>query len=57
MRQVYIRGGRVHILGFHAAEIVAQGRSAVMEGKGGLAKDMTGAVFHRSYLATAVFRR
>src|SRR4029077_10848589 len=41
-------GGPRAELGFHSAQIVAQGCWAMMEGKGCQAKEMAGAVFHRS---------
>jgi hypothetical protein len=42
-------GGPGAQLGFHSAQIVAQGRRAMMEGKGCKAKEMTDAIFHCSY--------
>src|SRR5260370_33814822 len=48
-------GGPGTQLGFHPAQIVAQGRRAMMEGKGCQAKEMAGAIFHRSHSSPQQF--
>src|SRR5260370_16803262 len=48
-------GGPGTQLGFHSTQIVAQGRRAMMEGKGCQAKEMAGAIFHRSHSSPQQF--
>jgi hypothetical protein len=44
------RGGSLGAqLAFHSAQIVAQRRWAMMEGKSCQAKELAGTIFHRSY--------
>jgi len=48
-------GGPGAELSFHSAQIVAQGRKAMMKGKGCQEEEMAGTIFYRSYSSPQQF--